>query len=612
VYDIATVEIPKYSDYNNLYRYAKKIFAYVDSHELKLRTFIDRETTAMYLSHLDDKRYAKTVKECEMALRRSTIVDNIYKIPEIAETIDQMCPTTGLSTPHPAPSSQRPHNSHIRQLTDYCENDAISPDHFDEHVDNNEDLPWIRSFRRGGGRTPFRRGGSRRGHSYQNNHQYGRGNSVSNSKLFKGTCNCCRITGHHTDSCHFLLKPRQAFSYLKMDPRAPYKKRYNFKGKNSYQKNNSYVCSLQDAGFIPFDGADADNFIDVVDDNHAVFTPDINNSTEAAEDILEWQQEEETSTTAPLTSPAILHVVTGKSRDINAVWEDKPYIRCLQDILNDEHTEKYSHISDINISIAVSMQGSNIPSTIRIVNVILPKPEPPPDTPIILVTDVIELECKQGATSPPQMPFTTNSSYPKPFNPPDISHLLCDTFMILTEELQERFITPATILKFLALHDKNHFTTNITSATAHHFWLNVDGGANWSVTNNLDYLHTSWDISPYTIGSIGAGITCTKKSLFHLICDNGYVLSVSMFYAAEATETVLSPTDIFFFNADQYNSWRQIANCTKCTGELRFYKTNEITRASILIIMHNKLWYIDQDLVSTIYRSRINTTVLIR
>ena len=72
-----------------------------------------------------------------------------------------------------------------------------------------------------------------------------------------------------------------------MDPRAPYKKRDNFKGRNSYQKNNSYVRSLQDAGFIPFDGADADNFIDVVDDDHAVFTPDIINSTDAPTDSLE-------------------------------------------------------------------------------------------------------------------------------------------------------------------------------------------------------------------------------------------------------------------------------------------------------------------------------------
>ena len=143
-YDIATVDIPKYSDYNNLYSYTKDIVAYVDSHELKLRTFTDRETTVMCLSHLDNKRYAKTVKECEMALRLSTVIDDIYKVPTIAETIDQLYPIPYLSTPAPAPSSQCTHNSHIRQLTDYCENEAISPDQFDEHVDTNEKPPWIR------------------------------------------------------------------------------------------------------------------------------------------------------------------------------------------------------------------------------------------------------------------------------------------------------------------------------------------------------------------------------------------------------------------------------------------------------------------------------------
>ena len=33
-----------------------------------------------------------------------------------------------------------------------------------------------------------------------------------------------------------------------------------------------------DAKFIPFRNADEDNFIDVVDGNHEVFTPDIINS----------------------------------------------------------------------------------------------------------------------------------------------------------------------------------------------------------------------------------------------------------------------------------------------------------------------------------------------
>ena len=65
-----------------------------------------------------------------------------------------------------------------------------------------------------------------------------------------------------------------------MDPQAPLKKKAHFRGRNSYQKNNNYVRSLQDAGFIPFDGADADNFIDVVDNDHEVFSPDILNDIE--------------------------------------------------------------------------------------------------------------------------------------------------------------------------------------------------------------------------------------------------------------------------------------------------------------------------------------------
>ena len=109
--------------------------------------------------------------------------------------------------------------------------------------------------------------------------------------------------------------------------------------------------------------------------------------------------------------------------------------------------------------------------------------------------------------------------------------------MFPSRELEERSMSSATILQLLAQHDSTTFTSPLSYATLrkHGFRLNVDGGANRSVTNNLDYLHTSWDITPYSIGGIGKGITCTKKGLFHLICDDGSVLPVSMFYSKEAT-----------------------------------------------------------------------------
>ena len=81
-----------------------------------------------------------------------------------------------------------------------------------------------------------------------------------------------------------------------------------------------------------------------------------------------------------------------------------------------------------------------------------------------------------------------------------------------------------------------------------------------------------------------------------------------MFFAADSTETVVSPTDAVFSNVDQFDSWWQVSNCKTGGGELRFYKTNGITKCSIALIMRNRLWYFDQDASSTIYRSKIAST----
>ena len=85
------------------------------------------------------------------------------------------------------------------------------------------------------------------------------------------------MANHHAESCYFLLKLRQALSYLGIDPDAAFKKKKNFKGTNSYEKNRGFVRSLMEANFIPFPRADADIFIDVVDGDHEVFSPDIIN-----------------------------------------------------------------------------------------------------------------------------------------------------------------------------------------------------------------------------------------------------------------------------------------------------------------------------------------------
>ena len=183
-------------------------------------------------------------------------------------------------------TNQRRRDDRIRLLQEYYDDDSISPDLFADHIDPNDEPPWIRSFRCGGGRSPFDRGG--RGSGRFSPDRYGdRGKHSKSDKAFKGKCNSCGMTGHHSKNCHFLIKLQQALACLKMEPAAPYKKRNNFKGRNTYQQNNDYVRSLQDAGFIPYDGADADNVLNVVDDDHNVFTADIINAVEDGEMHLE-------------------------------------------------------------------------------------------------------------------------------------------------------------------------------------------------------------------------------------------------------------------------------------------------------------------------------------
>jgi len=91
---IATIDIPKYLDLDDLYRYARHITLYVSNHALEQRSFSIKVTTLMFLSHLDDPRYKLTVKECEEAILHSPTIPTIYAVPAIAGTINQLHPAS--------------------------------------------------------------------------------------------------------------------------------------------------------------------------------------------------------------------------------------------------------------------------------------------------------------------------------------------------------------------------------------------------------------------------------------------------------------------------------------------------------------------------------------
>ena len=71
------------------------------------------------------------------------------------------------------------------------------------------------------------------------------------------------------------MKLCTSLSYLGVNPECGYKQKRFFKRNNKYDTNYRYVRSLQDAGFIPYSNADADTFLDAVDGNHTVFSPNL-------------------------------------------------------------------------------------------------------------------------------------------------------------------------------------------------------------------------------------------------------------------------------------------------------------------------------------------------
>ena len=76
------------------------------------------------------------------------------------------------------------------------------------------------------------------------------------------------------------MKLRQSLTYLDMNPDANSTRRTHFQQKQTYERNRSTVRSLIDAGFIPYSQADVDTFIDVVNGDPDIFSPDIINAVD--------------------------------------------------------------------------------------------------------------------------------------------------------------------------------------------------------------------------------------------------------------------------------------------------------------------------------------------
>jgi len=87
------VDIPKHSTSKSLFRYTREIKQYVTNHSIKNRHFDDKEITQIFISHLDEPRYKSVIKECQAVILQSRVVNVMYLVLAISDTINQLEPS---------------------------------------------------------------------------------------------------------------------------------------------------------------------------------------------------------------------------------------------------------------------------------------------------------------------------------------------------------------------------------------------------------------------------------------------------------------------------------------------------------------------------------------
>ena len=126
--------------------------------------------------------------------------------------------------------------------------------------------------------------------------------------------------------------------------------------------------------------------------------------------------------------------------------------------------------------------------------------------------------------------------------------------------------------------------------------VQIDGGANRSITSNKNILHFYKDITPFPIGSIddAGSMMCTGVGIYYLHTTSA-IIPIKMLYSESASETIVSPTDVVASDQNlNLDEWIQISNVKLGTGNLILNSSDPTNSCEIPLIMSNNLWYCEQ------------------
>jgi hypothetical protein len=137
----------------------------------------------------------------------------------------------------------------------------------------------------------------------------------------------------------------------------------------------------------------------------------------------------------------------------------------------------------------------------------------------------------------------------------------------------------------------------IPHTPAQQYLLHIDGGANRSITNDSTLLLQMRHIRPYYMSSASQAdsIKCTGMGYLPWQAPNGRSILVKCYYSEQATDTILSPSDIVLTNGTVFTSWTQHANMTTGDGHITFTGKTQNETQEFPLKERNGLWYYEYD-----------------
>ena len=228
-------QIPVYSNFNDLYLYARAIQDYVGIQRIEKRIYDAKEISLLFLKYLDEPLYqkAKLLMQTRLEHCTHTTVPISLQVPGIATTISQQT----LQLNDSSTADNKPYDT-VTRLSSVTQDTVSTVTSIESSSDD-----YIFAF-----------------------------NTGRNKSTFQGICAACGKKNHHASECNFLMKVKQCLAYMKSDRSAGSRKAKYYKSKGEYNVRKDKIRSLQERDLIP-PILDPDLFLDILEDEEK----DINN-----------------------------------------------------------------------------------------------------------------------------------------------------------------------------------------------------------------------------------------------------------------------------------------------------------------------------------------------